>query len=123
MGAFLVTRLLTNVIDISQFSINVIIFLGLGLAIDYSLFIVSRFREELRSSGKVEKAIETTMSTAGRTIIFSGITVMVSLLSLLVFPLGFLRSMSLGGAAAVIVAMIGALVLLPALLSRLGKIT
>lgn len=120
LGAFLVTRILVNFIDISQFAINVIIFLGLGLAIDYSLFIVSRFREELRASGDVKKAINTTMATAGRTVIFSGITVMVSLLALLVFPLGFLKSMGLGGAAAVLVAMLGALVLLPAILSRLG---
>ncbi len=120
LGAFLVTRLLTNVTDISQFAINVIIFLGLGLAIDYSLFIVSRFREELRGSGDVKKAISSTMATAGRTVLFSGITVMISLLALLVFPLGFLRSMGLGGAAAVLVAMLGALVLLPAVLSKLG---
>ncbi len=120
LGAFLVTRILVNFTDISQFAINVIIFLGLGLAIDYSLFIVSRFREELRASGNVEKAISTTMATAGRTVIFSGITVMISLLALLVFPLGFLKSMGLGGAAAVLVAMLGALILLPAILSRLG---
>ncbi len=120
LGAFLVTRLLTNVTDISQFAINVIIFLGLGLAIDYSLFIVSRFREELRASGNVDKAILTTMTTAGRTVMFSGIIVMISLLALLIFPLGFLRSMGLGGAAAVLIAMLGALVLLPAILSKLG---
>ncbi len=121
LGAFLITRLLTSVTDISQFAINAIIFLGLGLAIDYSLFIVSRFREELRSSGTVDTAIAITMKTAGRTVLFSGITVMISLLALLVFPLGFLKSMGIGGAAAVVVAMIGALVFLPAILSILGK--
>lgn len=120
LGAFLVTRLLANITDISQFAINVIIFLGLGLAIDYSLFIVSRFREELRGSGDTTRAIVATMTTAGRTVIFSGITVMVSLLALLVFPLDFLKSMGLGGAAAVAVAMLGALIVLPAILSLLG---
>ena len=80
---------------------------------DYSLFMVSRFREELRERlGKVEEALRRTMQTAGRTVFFSGLTVIVSLLSLLVFPLNFLQSMGVGGAAAVVVAMVGALTVL-----------
>ncbi len=121
LGAFLVTRLLTNVTEISEYAINVIILLGLGLAVDYSLFIVSRFREELRSGAAVSDALSTTMQTAGRTVLFSGTTVILSLLSLLIFPLNFLQSMGLGGAAAVVVAMIAALVVLPAILVRLGE--
>ena len=122
LGAFVITRLLTGVMEVSQYAINIITVLGLGLAVDYSLFMVSRFREELRERlGKVEEALRRTMQTAGRTVFFSGLTVMVSLLSLLVFPLNFLQSMGVGGAAAVVVAMVGALIVLPALLALLGN--
>ena len=108
--------------EVSQYAINIITVLGLGLAVDYSLFMVSRFREELRERlGKVEEALRETMQTAGRTVFFSGLTVVVSLLSLLVFPLNFLQSMGVGGAAAVVVAMVGALTVLPALLALLGN--
>jgi uncharacterized membrane protein YdfJ with MMPL/SSD domain len=92
LGAFLMVRLLTEVTTISQYAINVIILLGLGLSIDYSLFVVSRFREELRRH-PVEQAITITMQTAGRTVFFSGLTVILSLLGLMVFPINFLQSM------------------------------
>lgn len=120
VGAFFVTNMLTHVTDISSYAVNVIIMIGLGLAIDYSLFVVGRFREELRTGKEVPEALTATMATAGRTVFFSGLTVILSLLSLLVFPLGFLRSMGLGGSAAVLVAMIAALVILPASLRVLG---
>jgi uncharacterized membrane protein YdfJ with MMPL/SSD domain len=120
LGAFLVVRLLTEVTTISQYAINVIILLGLGLSIDYSLFVVSRFREELRRH-QVQQAITITMQTAGRTVFFSGLTVILSLLGLMVFPINFLRSMGIGASCAVAVAMIGALTLLPALMSKLGN--
>jgi len=94
--------------------------LGLGLAIDYALFVVSRFREELRGGATTEDALVRTMSTAGRTVAFSGLTVAISLASLLLFPQVFLRSMGFGGMAAVLVAMVGALTVLPALLAVLG---
>ena len=94
--------------------------LGLGLAIDYALFVVSRFREEIRSGKDTEQALRATMSTAGRTVAFSGLTVAISLASLLFFPQVFLRSMGFGGMAAVLVAMVGALTVLPALLAVLG---
>ena len=119
LGAFLVVRLLTNVMSISQYAINVIILMGLGLAIDYSLFMVSRFREELRL-GSVEEALATTMATAGRTVLFSGLTVILSLLGLLIFPISFLQSMGVGASAAVLVAMVSALTVLPALMGWLG---
>jgi RND superfamily putative drug exporter len=121
LGAFAILRLLTGVTDISIFAINVVTVLGLGLAIDYSLFIVTRYREELAvGNGDIRRAIERTLATAGRTVLFSGLTVSVSLLGLLLFPEGFLRSMGLGAIGAVLVAMLSALTILPALLAVLG---
>lgn len=120
VGAFFVTRILTEFVPISQYAINIITLLGLGLAIDYSLFMVSRFREELHETRNVEKAISRTMQTSGHTIFFSGLTIIASLLCMQIFPIDFLRSMSLGGSAAVLVAMIAALFVLPAILRLLG---
>ncbi|WP_082552820.1 efflux RND transporter permease subunit [Phycicoccus sp. Root101] len=125
MGAFAVVRLVTGITDVSVFSINVITLLGMGLAIDYALFVVSRFREELatqpdESRASVATAISRTMATAGRTVLFSGLIVAASLASLLIFPQNFLRSMGYGGVAAVLVAMAAALTILPALLGVLG---
>jgi len=126
MGAFAVVRAITGVTDVSVFSINVITLLGMGLAIDYALFIVSRFREELAgqpddSRASVRAAVTRTMATAGRTVLFSGLIVAASLASLLLFPQNFLRSMGYGGMAAVLVAMLAALTVLPALLGVLGS--
>jgi RND superfamily putative drug exporter len=122
LGAFAILRLLTGLTDISVFAINVVTVLGLGLAIDYALFIVTRFREELAANqGDVAGALARTLSTAGRTVLFSGLTVSVSLLGLLLFPEGFLRSMGLGAIGAVLVAMLAALTILPALLAILGR--
>jgi RND superfamily putative drug exporter len=120
LGAFALLRAMTLVGDVSVFSINVITLLGLGLAIDYALFVVSRFREELAAGSTVEQAVARTVSTAGRTVVFSGLTVAAALASLLLFPQNFLRSMGFGGMAAVLVAMLAALTMLPALLSVLG---
>ncbi|MBA2361945.1 MAG: MMPL family transporter [Chloroflexia bacterium] len=120
LGSFTVLRLLTLVTDVSTFAINIIVLLGLGLAIDYALFIITRFREELPQSPTVEAALVRTMTTAGRTVAFSGLTVAISLSSLLIFPQVFLRSMGFGGMAAVLVAMVASLTILPALLAVLG---
>ncbi|MFG1818107.1 MMPL family transporter [Kribbella sp. NPDC049174] len=120
LGAFVVLRGLSAVTDVSIFSINIVTMIGLGLAIDYALFIVTRFREELAKGNDVETALAVTMSTAGRTVAFSGITVGVAISSLVLFPVMFLRSMAYGGAAAVAVAMVAALTALPALLAVLG---
>ena len=110
--------------DVSVYSINIVIMLGLGLAIDYALFIVSRFREEMRALGNtrdvVPAALGRTMVTAGRTVLVSGVIVAVSLASLLFFSQGFLQSMGYGAIAAVLVALIAALTVLPALLALLG---
>jgi trehalose monomycolate/heme transporter len=105
---------------VSVFALNVVTILGMGLAIDYGLFVVSRFREELRRGLSVEDAVARTMATAGRTVAVSGLTVAVALAGLTIFPQVFLRSMGFGGIAAVAVAMVAALTLLPALLSVLG---
>ncbi|TDU91128.1 RND superfamily putative drug exporter [Kribbella voronezhensis] len=120
LGAFVVLRALTTFTDVSVFSINIVTMIGLGLAIDYALFIVTRFREQLALGNDVETALTVTMSTAGRTVAFSGVTVGVAISSLVLFPVMFLRSMAYGGAAAVLVAMVAALTALPALLAVLG---
>ena len=125
-GSFAIIRVLTSFTDVSVFAINIITLLGMGLAIDYALFIVSRFREELAAcpgTGRddVADAVSATVATAGRTVLFSGLTVAAALASLLIFPQGFLRSMSLGGIAAVLVAMTAALTMLPATLAVLGR--
>jgi trehalose monomycolate/heme transporter len=122
LGAFLLLAGLTQFADVSIFASSIVTILGLGLAIDYSLFVVSRYREELvKYKGDVPAALTKTMQTAGRTVVFSGLTVAISLLSLLVFPQMFLRSMGLGGATAVLVAMIASITVLPAILALLGK--
>ncbi|GAA3442456.1 MMPL family transporter [Planomonospora venezuelensis] len=120
IGALALLRLLTEVTDVSVFSLNVVTMLGLGLAIDYSLFVLNAFREEMRRGSPVETAVVRTMATAGRTVAFSGLTVATSLCGLLLFPQMFLRSIGLGAAAVVLVAMAAALVVLPALLAVLG---
>jgi RND superfamily putative drug exporter len=120
LGAFTALRAFTYLTDVSIFSINIVTILGLGLAIDYGLFVVSRFREELPRSATVGEAVAATMTTAGRTVAVSGVTVAISLSGLLLFPQVFLRSMGFGGMAAVLVAMLTALIVLPALLGVLG---
>jgi len=120
-GAFGVLFVLTQVTSVSIFALNLITALGLGLAIDYSLFIVSRFREELAQGSSVDDAIRTTVNHAGRSIAFSGLTVAVSLSALLIFPLYFLRSFAYAGIGVILVAMLTSLVLLPAVLKIMGN--
>ena len=120
LGALTTTRILTNVTDVSVFAVNTILLLGLGMAIDYSLLMVSRFREELSDGHDPSVAVVRTMATAGRTVFVSGLTIALALASLLIFPQVFLRSMGMGGVAAVLVAMLGALTVLPALLAIVG---
>ncbi|WP_328414971.1 MMPL family transporter [Micromonospora sp. NBC_00389] len=120
LGALTTTRLIATVTDVSTFAVNSITLLGLGMAIDYSLFMVSRFREELAAGHDTPQAVAGTMATAGRTVLVSGATIALALSSLLIFPQIFLRSMGIGGMAAVLVAMLGALTVLPALLAILG---
>ncbi|GAA4240821.1 MMPL family transporter [Actinomadura meridiana] len=121
LGSFTALHALTYVTDVSIFAVNITTFLGLGLAIDYGLFMVTRFRDEIRKDGASrEDALAATMATAGRTVAISGVTVAVSLSGLLLFDQKFLVSMGYGGIATVLVCMVGALTVLPALLAVLG---
>ncbi|MGA3152638.1 MAG: MMPL family transporter [Streptosporangiaceae bacterium] len=120
LGSFTALRLLTLGTTVSIYSVNITTILGLGLAIDYGLFMVGRFREELHRQDSVEAALARTVATAGRTVAVSGVTVAVALASLMLFPEVFLRSMGYGGVATVLVDMLAALTVLPALLALLG---
>ena len=118
--AFALTRLITTFTDVSVYAINVITFMGLGLAIDYSLFLVSRFREELAAGATSDQATRTTLRTAGRTVGFSALTVVLCLFGLTIFPQQFLQSMGYGGAAVVAATALLALTVLMAVLRLLG---
>jgi uncharacterized membrane protein YdfJ with MMPL/SSD domain len=120
LGSFTALRLLTIFTGVSVFSLNITTILGLGLGIDYGLFMVTRFREELHKQDTVEDAVARTVATAGRTVLTSGVTVAIVLASLMLFPENFLRSMGYGGVATVVVDMLAALTVLPALLAVLG---
>ena len=119
LGTFLTLHLLVKGVDVSVYSVNLATSLGLGLGIDYGLFMVTRYREELTRRDRTA-AIVATVRTAGRTVLFSAVTVLLSLSALLVFPLYFLRSFAYAGLAAVVFAAIGAVVVLPAVLAVLG---
>jgi uncharacterized membrane protein YdfJ with MMPL/SSD domain len=118
---FLGLRIATEFGEISVFALNLVTGLGLGLAIDYSLFIVSRYREEIAKSGPGVEALRRTLATAGRTVLFSSLTVTAALAALLVFPQGFLHSMGLGGMMVSLIAAGVALLVLPAVLALLGR--
>jgi putative drug exporter of the RND superfamily len=120
IGTFLILQVMTAFTEVSIYSLNLTTMLGLGLAIDYSLFVVSRFREELKNGLDVPDAVRMTVTTAGRTVVFSGLTVALSLAALVVFPLAFLRSFAYAGVAVVSMAALGAVVFLPAVLTMLG---
>ena len=119
-GTLLALLGISSVTEVSVYSVNVVTMLGLGLAIDYALLLVSRFREE-RATRDLPAAIEATAATAGRTVVFSGLTVAASLAGLLVFADPFLRSMAYGGGAVVLIDMLAAIALLPALLAMWGR--
>lgn len=120
LGTNAVLRGITEVTDVSVFAQNLTTALGLGLAVDYALFIVRRFREELAEGAEVRDAVGTTLRTAGRTVLFSALTVAVSLAAMMVFPQYFLRSFAYAGIAVVLLAAAAALILLPAALMLLG---
>jgi RND superfamily putative drug exporter len=111
--------LVTLKLSVSVFALNLATMLGLGLGIDYSLLIVSRFREELKSS-TVEQAISRTLETAGHTVLFSGLTVCIGLVCLMLFPILLLQSLGFAGAIVILLSVISALTLLPALLGIVG---
>lgn len=116
-----VLRLLTTFVSVSVYALNLTTALGLGLAIDYSLFIVSRFREELRQGREPRDAVLAAVASAGRTVLFSSLTVGLSMAAMAVFPFYFLRSFAYAGLAVVAVAALGAVVVLPAVLALLGR--
>jgi RND superfamily putative drug exporter len=110
-----------RVTDLSIFVLNLATMLGLGLAVDYSLFITSRFREELARRGSVAEAVEQTAATAGKAVFFSGTTVLIGLMGLALFDFMFLRSVGIAGVIVVAWSTIAALTLLPALLAIVGR--
>src|SRR3546814_10374138 len=109
------------VTEVSIFSLNLTTAMGLGLAIDYSLFVVSRYREELRAGHEPNVAVQRTVRTAGRTVAFSAVTVAASLCALLVFPLAFLRSFAYAGVVVAFLAGAFSVVVLPAILAEIGR--
>ncbi|GLW12414.1 membrane protein [Microtetraspora sp. NBRC 13810] len=121
VGSLGVLRVVGSLVDLSTAAINVVVILGLGLATDYALLMVSRFREELAAGRDVEDAVVRTTATAGRTVVVSGITVAVTLGGLVVFPSRFLTSLAYSGASVVLFAVLAALFVLPALLRQTGR--
>jgi RND superfamily putative drug exporter len=120
VGTFFILRIASEFASISVFALNLTTALGLGLAIDYSLFVVSRYREEIARTGPGPEAMLRVLQTSGRTVFFSALTVAAALASLLVFPQRFLYSMGLGGALVVLFAALVSLTVLPAILTLLG---
>ncbi|MEJ3748783.1 MMPL family transporter [Actinomycetes bacterium KLBMP 9797] len=119
-GALAGLRLLAGLTEVSTFAANITLVMGVGLGVDYSLFVIARFREELAAGARGPEAVARTVGTAGRTVIFSGLTVAASLSVLLVFPYPFLRSFAYAGVLVVAMAVLGSLTLLPAALAALG---
>ncbi|GGO52062.1 MMPL family transporter [Streptomyces lasiicapitis] len=119
-GAFLTLFGFGQFTEISVYAVQVVTMLGLGLAVDYALLMVMRFREERVQESDVVRAVRATVAHAGRTVLFSGLTVAVCLSGLVWFPSPFLRSMGLAAGAVVVVDMLAALTLLPALLTLFG---
>lgn len=111
---------LGHLMTLSIFVLNITTLFGLGLGVDYSLFMVSRFREELARGRPVEEAVAVSVATAGRAVTFSGLTVSIGLLGLMLFPINMLSSVGLGGVLVVSMAVLAALTILPAGLSIVG---
>jgi RND superfamily putative drug exporter len=120
LGGLAGVGLLARVTDVSTYSTNIVTLIGLGVAIDYSLFIVNRFREELAAGGSTEQALITSMRTSGRAVTFSGITVAIGLSAMLFFQGTFLASMGFAGTIVVAIAVLYALTFLASLLAILG---
>ena len=121
LGAFFILYLISLVTSVSVYALNLTTGMGLGLGIDYALLIVNRFREELHRGKNVEDSIVDTMASAGKTVFYSGLTVLVTLFSLTFFPLPFLKSFGYAGVSVVAIAVAGALFGLPPILAILGK--
>ncbi|HEY8643128.1 MAG TPA: MMPL family transporter [Candidatus Dormibacteraeota bacterium] len=120
LGGVAATLTLARFTDVSQYALNIVTLIGLGVAIDYSLFVVNRFREELKAGADTPEALGTTMATAGRAVTFSGITVAIGLSAMLFYRGTFLASMGAAGALVVFIAVLYGLTFLPAMLAVLG---
>ena len=121
LGAFFVLYLISLFTDVSVYSLNLTTGMGLGLGIDYALLMVNRFREEIHHGKSVEDAVVTTMRTAGKTVFYSGLTVLVTMVSLTFFPLPFLKSFGYAGVSVVSLAVVGAIFGLPPILALVGS--
>jgi uncharacterized membrane protein YdfJ with MMPL/SSD domain len=121
LGTFLVLTGVNQLHGLSIFALNLVIGMGLGLAVDYTLFLVTRYRQELAGGASVNDAIATTMARAGQTVIFSAVTVACALATLILFPQNFLQSMGIAGAVTALVAAVAALAISPALLAVWGR--
>ena len=120
VGSFLIIWIGSQFTDVSIFALNLVTGLGLGLGIDYSLLVVNRFREERAAGNDVATSVSNTVASAGKTVLFSGLTVALVLVSMVFFPQYFLQSFALAGVAVVIFAILGAAVAVPAMLNLLG---
>ena len=120
LGAFFVLYLISLFTEVSVYALNLTTGMGLGLGIDYALLMVNRFREEMQRGKNVEDAVVTTMATAGKTVFYSGLTVLVTMVSLTFFPLPFLKSFGYAGVSVVALAVVGAIIGLPPILAVMG---
>src|SRR5277367_4889517 len=116
-----VMGLVTAAVPLSVFALNLVIALGLGLSVDFSLLIVSRFREEFRRQGSIDAALVTVRQTAGHTVLFSSLTIAAGMATLAIFPERFVYSMGIAGAIVVLAAGAFALLVLPSLLTVFGE--
>ena len=121
LGALFILYLISLFTAVSVYSLNLTTGLGLGLGIDYALLMVNRFREELNKGKSVDESVITTMATAGKTVFYSGLTVLVTMISLTFFPLPFLKSFGYAGVSVVSLAVVGAIFGLPPILAMMGK--
>ena len=121
VGAFFILYLISLFTAVSVYSLNLTTGMGLGLGIDYALLMVNRFREELKKGKSVDESVITTMATAGKTVFYSGLTVLVTMVSLTLFPLPFLKSFGYAGVSVVALAVVGAIFGLPPILAMMGK--
>jgi RND superfamily putative drug exporter len=121
VGAFFILYLISLFTSVSVYALNLTTGMGLGLGIDYALLMVNRFREELNKGKSVDDSVITTMATAGKTVFYSGLTVLVTMVSLTFFPLPFLKSFGYAGVSVVALAVVGAIFGLPPILAMMGK--
>ena len=121
VSAMGVTIWLSNVTDVTQYALNIITLIGIGVSVDYSLFMVNRFREELNLGRDIRTSTAMTVATAGKAVFFSGITVAIGLMGMLFFENTGLPSLGIGGTLAVSIAMVFSVIVLPAILVMLGQ--